>query len=275
MARPRELDPSSSIGAYFGSEVRRYRMDSNISQERLGEIINYSGGMVCMVETSRRTPPLDFAERVDAALDTGGALTRLWPLVHRTTFPSWFRGFVEMEATASKLQIYDVQTITGLLQTEDYARAVIEALREERADEDVMARMERQRILMGGAAPRLWVVVDEAVLRRPIGGPEVMHEQLRRLTELTSNKRVVLQVLPFSSGAHACMNGALTVLSFDEGPDVAYVEGPGSGQLVSEPEQVERCQLRYDLLRATALSPRESMALIRRVMEELTHDRQA
>lgn len=269
MARPRELDPSSSIGAYFGSEVRRYRMDSNISQERLGEIINYSGGMVCMVETSRRTPPLDFAERVDAALDTGGALTRLWPLVHRTTFPSWFRGFVEMEATASKLQIYDVQTITGLLQTEDYARALMEAVREEAVDQLVTARLERQRILAGLSAPWLWVIVDEAVLRRPIGGLQVMREQLDRLAALALNRRIVLQVLPFSAGAHACTDGALTVLSFDEGPDVVYVEGPGSGQLISEPDHVAKCQLRYDLLRAAALSPEASVALIRAVMEEM------
>jgi hypothetical protein len=235
----------------------------------LGQLINYTGAMVCMVETNKRTPPRDFAENADKVLETGGALTRLWPLVHRGNFPSWFQGFVEMEASATKLQIYDVQTVTGLLQTEEYARAVITALRDAEVDKLVAARLERQRILTRPEPPFLWLVIDEGVLRRRIGGPTVMREQLKRLVELSSSPRMVLQVLPFGAGAHACTDGAFTVLSFDEGVDAAYVEGLGNGQLISQPEHVERCQLRYDLVRADALSPSDSVAFIRKVMEEL------
>jgi hypothetical protein len=269
MGRSRELDPSSSIGAYFGSEVRRYRTGAGMSQERLGQLINYTGAMVCMVETNKRTPPRDFAENADEVLETGGALTRLWPLVHRGNFPSWFQGFVAMEESATKLQAYESQTVPGLLQTEEYARAVIGAGRLADTDERVAARMARQRILAAPGTRRFWAVIDEAVLRRPVGGPNVMGDQLKRLADLAVDVRMVLQVLPFSAGAHACMDGALTILSFDEGEDVAWAEGPGSGQLISQPNDVERCQHRYDLVRADALSPSDSVALIHRVMEEM------
>src|SRR5215469_8916492 len=103
MAAPLELDPSSSVLAYFGSELRRFRVAAGLSQERLGEVVNYTGALVGLVETAKRTPSRDFAELCDQALETDGALSRLWPLVNRGSFPSWFRGFVELEATATSI----------------------------------------------------------------------------------------------------------------------------------------------------------------------------
>jgi transcriptional regulator with XRE-family HTH domain len=268
MVQPRELDPSSSVAAYFGSELRRFRTAADLSQDRLGEIVNYTGALVGMVETARRSPSRDFAERCDAALNTEGALIRIWPLVQRGNFPSWFRGFVELEATATAIHTFEVQAIPGLLQTAEYARTVFQAGRENVIEELVTARLERQIILSYPTPPLLWVVIDEAVLCRRVGGNEVMNGQLKKLVEAAASQRIVVQVLPYDAGAHACMDGALTILSFAEGPDVVYLEGPGSGQLINRPEEVAKCQLRYDLVRAAALSPTASVDMIRAAMEE-------
>ncbi|HEV2638159.1 MAG TPA: helix-turn-helix transcriptional regulator [Actinocrinis sp.] len=269
MVLPRELDPSSSVAAYFGSELRRYRTAADLSQGRLGEIINYTGALVGLVETAKRTPSRDFAERCDDALNTDGALGRLWPLVNRGNFPSWFRGYVELEATATSIATFEVQAVPGLLQTADYARAVLSAGRPGDVEEKVIARLERQHVLEQAAPPLLWAILDEALLRRPVGGTATMRAQLKRLAELAGAQRIVLQVLPFGTGEHACMDGAMTILSFAEGPDVVYLEGPGNGQLINQPEQVDQCQLRYDLVRAAALSPAASVDMICAAMEEL------
>jgi transcriptional regulator with XRE-family HTH domain len=269
MAAPLDLDPASSVLAYFGSELRRYRGAAGLSQERLGEIVNYTGALIGMIETAKRTPTRDFAERCDAALNTDGALIRLWPLVNRGVFPSWFRGFVELEATATSILSFSVQVVPGLLQTESYARAVLLAGRHPTVDDLVAARLDRQRILSRPKPPLLWVVLDEAVLRRRVGGPVVMREQLKRLVDSASSPRIVLQVLPFDVGAHAGTDGSLTILSFDEGSDAGYVEGIGSGQLMTGPEEVDRCRLVYDLVRAAALSPEASAEMISATMEEL------
>lgn len=268
MAAPLDLDPSSSVLAYFGSELRRYRIGAGLSQERLGEIIVYTGALVGMIETAKRTPTREFAERCDAALNTDGALARLWPLVNRGNFPSWFRGFVELEASATKIQSFEIMAVPGLLQIAGYARAMLQAGRHPDVDVLVTARLDRQRILSRPTPPLLWVVLDEGVLRRRIGSASVMRDQLKRLVQIAASPRIVLQVLPYDAGAHAGLDGPLTILSFAKDQDVAYVEALGSGQLVTRPEDVDRCQLVFDLVRAAALSPEASAEVIAAMIEE-------
>jgi hypothetical protein len=268
MAAPAELDPSSSVLAYFGSELRRYRVAAGLSQERLGQVINYTGALVGLVETAKRTPAREFAELCDAALETDGALSRLWPLVNRSNVPSWFRNYVELEPLARQIRTFEVQAVPGLLQTESYARAVLGAGHGVAVDELLTARMERQRIL-AQPTPLLWVVLDEAVVRRPVGGKEIMRGQLARLAELVAAQRIVLQVLPYAAGEHACMDGALSLLSLDDGQELAYVEVHGGGHLIDQTEAVQAAQLRYDLVRASALSPAASLQMLKAVMEEI------
>lgn len=269
MAAPAELDPSASALAYFGSELRRYRVAADLTQERLGEIVNYSGALVGLVETAKRTPTRDFAERCDVALGTDGVLSRLWPLVNRSNVPTWFRNYVELEPLARQIQTFEAQAVPGLLQTEGYARAVLGAGHSVAVDELLTARMERQRILEQDVPPLLWIVLDEAVVRRPVGGRAVMREQLARLIELVTAQRIVLQVLPYTAGEHACMDGALTILSLDDGHTVVYVEVHGGGHLIDQMEAVQAAQLRYDLVRASALSRTASVEMLRAAMEEL------
>lgn len=265
--KPRDLDPASSVLAYFGSELRRYRTAAGLTQERLGEVISYTGSLVGQVETARRPPTREFAERCDAALDTDGALGRLWPLVSRAGFPSWFRGFVELEASATGIRSFQSQVVHGLLQTPAYARAVLGAGLHDDLDDQVAARLDRQTILARPNPPHLWVILDESVLHRPIGGARVLHDQLAHLLRSADSRRVVIQVLPYRTGAHAGLNGSLTLLSLPEGTDVAYTESYGTSQLTTDQQSVRRCTLRYDLLRAAALSPDESAAAIASAME--------
>lgn len=269
MVAPRELDPSASVLDYFGSELRRLRIKAGLSQERLGEIVNYTGALVGLVEIAKRSPSRDFAERCDGALGGDGVLTRLWPLVSRSGLPGWFQDYAGLEARAVEIRTYQAQVVHGLLQTEDYARAVLRPARPEDLDGLTDARMKRQEILTRDDPPRLWMVLDEAALRRGVGGRDVMRSQLRRLLDYRETPRVVVQVMPFGAGAHAGLNGSFTLLSFDDSPELAYSEGYGRGQILTEPSEVERAGVKYDLLRAAALSPDDSAELIAQVLEEV------
>jgi hypothetical protein len=160
--------------------------------------------------------------------------------------------------------------VPGLLQTEDYARAILRAGRprdgEAEIERLVAARMARQAILTREHPPLLWVVLNEAVLRRPVGGRAVMRAQIAHLAAAAQSRHTVIQVLPFAAGEHAEMGGARVIVSLPDEGDVVYVEGPGSGQIIGTPEEVAECALRFDLLRAVALSPDESVAMIAKMI---------
>lgn len=267
MAAPLDLDPSSSALAYFGSELRRYRDAAGLSQERLGVIINYTGALVGMIETARRTPTREFAEACNAALNTDGTLGRLWPLVNRLNYPKWFRPFVKHESTATSIHTWEPQVIPGLLQTGAYAHALLMACWSEDAEQKVAARLERQRILTRPTRPELWAIVDESAIRRPVGGSAVMQEQLALLAK-SATRRIVLQIMPLGVGAHAGTDGGMTIFGFRDSSDVVYAETPTDGHLTGDSNIVARCRFRYDLLRAAALSPEASAELIRSAMEK-------
>lgn len=154
----------------------------------------------------------------------------------------------------------------------DYARAVLRAGRprdtDEQIEQHVAARLRRQEILTRDKPPLLWVVLDEAVLRRPVGGLEVMRAQLVRLLEASAAPDTVLQVLPFAAGEHANMSGPMTIMTLPDVGEVVYVEGPGSGQVIARTEDVADSVLLFDMLRATALSPADSAAMIAEMIGE-------
>ena len=177
---------------------------------------------------------------------------------------------VELEATASRIETFECQNIPGLLQTESCARTLFSCYWPyEDVDQRVTTRLERQQRVLSPTGPTVWVVVDEAVLRRPIGNADTWREQLKHLADIALSRRIVLQVLPFSVGAHSCTDGNMVLLGFTEGPDVAYADGLGGGRLIEQPEEVENCRYRYNLVRAAALSPEASVSLITAAMEEV------
>lgn len=272
MPRPRELDPGESPLALFGAELRHYRLAAELSQEQLGERTSYSAALVGAVETARRMPTEEFAQRCDAALQTGGALRRLRErlkdyLKHQA-YPAWFRGWPTVEAEAVVLGCWEPMVVPGLLQTQAYARAVLRTRvmdTREQIEELVAARMSRQEILARDEPPMLWVVIDEAVLRRPVGGPDVMRGQLDHLGEVAQRTRIVLQVVPMSVGAHEGLRGAFVIAELDSATSIVYQDTAVSGQIVERAEDVAVVQLTWDTLRAEALSRTVSLELIEEV----------
>jgi transcriptional regulator with XRE-family HTH domain len=267
MSALRDLDAASSVLAFFGAELRRLRTAAGMSQEELGQQISYSGSLVGMVETARRAPTRDFAERCDAALETGGALARLWPLVSQESLPRWFRPFAEVERTATSIRSWEPLVLPGLLQTEDYARALITAWQpgdgREAVQQQVTSRMERQQLLDRDDPPLLWMIIGEAALRNPVGGPAVLREQLARLLKREAeHPKIIVQVVPLDAGAHPGLEGPLVLVTRRGEPDMAYLEVQGRGQLVESSDEVARYGLLYDLLRAVALPPDASREMI-------------
>lgn len=262
------IDPGESPAAFFASELRRFREDAGLSQRELGTKIGYSEQAVGMIELAKRTPTEAFAKGCDEALPTDGALWRMWPLVKRASVHRWFQEYIELEAKATSIHSWDPQNVPGLLQTEAYAHEIIAAYRGPDTEVLVAARMARQESVLVPGGPQVWAVIDEAVLRRPIGSRDVWLEQLSHLVELGRSPNRIVQVLPFTSGAHAGSDGAVILLGFDDGPDIAFADGPEQGRAVERNEVARGFRLRYDLVRAQALSPEASLRLIESVIKE-------
>ena len=267
-------DGQVSALALFSEELRRARSAAGLTQDQLGERIGYSPSLVAHVETGSRAPSLDFARRGDEVLSTGWLLARLQPFVRSEAYPAWFRDWVEIEREAVSLRWFEPLLIPGLLQTEEYARAVLAAAHpaspEDEVERLVSARMDRQAILDHAAPPLLWVILDEGVLTRPVGGPAVMRDQIERLVKAARRPRIVLQVVPAGVGAHAGLAGQFAIASFDGPPDVVYLDNALAGQVVERPGDVARVALLYDILKAEALSPRASADLARKAIEQWT-----
>jgi transcriptional regulator with XRE-family HTH domain len=258
----------------FSEELRRARARVGLTQDQLAEKVAYSPSLVAHVETGTRAPSADFAARADAALDTDGLLSRMQPFVRSEAYPAWFRDWVEIEREATTLRWFEPLLIPGLLQTEEYARAILQAAHPASTDDDVdrlvSARMDRQSILTRDDPPLLWVIIDEGVLTRPVGGAQVMREQIDGLIGAARRPKVMLQVVPLGSGAHPGLAGQFAIASFDDSPDVAYLDNALAGQVIERADDISRVALLYDILKAEALSPRATVDLARKVIERWT-----
>ncbi|MYT70882.1 MULTISPECIES: helix-turn-helix transcriptional regulator [unclassified Streptomyces] len=263
------LDPSASPLDYYGFELRRHREAAGLTQKQLGQIVNYTGSLVGQIETARKLPTPEFSERCDAALGTDGLLSRLVGLVLRSQLPVWFQQVAELEARAEEISTFQTHMVHGLLQTRAYASAVLGTMDRENLDDRAEVRLARQRILEKDQQPVFWAILGEAALLQKVGDePEVMRDQLAHLLDYEAHPYVNVQVLPFSAGAHAGLQGSYNLYRFPTDPPIVYTEGYGQGHPTANPTTVKDCSLRYDHLQAAALSLADSARLIRRVMEE-------
>ncbi|MFF4171808.1 Scr1 family TA system antitoxin-like transcriptional regulator [Streptomyces sp. NPDC001744] len=269
MVNIRSLDPSASPLDYYGAELRRLREEAGLNQGQLGSIVYCTGSLIGQIETAKKVPTRKFSEQLDAALMTGGTFSRLVGLVLKSQLPTWFQPYAEMEARATYIYSFQAGVVDGLLQTPEYAREVLRTRSEgEDLDAKVAARVERQRVLGRDTPPLCWVVMTEAVLRQEVGGREVMRAQLAHLLRMQEQEWVKIQILPFEAGAHAGLMGSFNLLRFDDDPDIVYTEDFIQGHMTANPSAVREGFLRYDHLRAAALSVEESAQLIARIMEE-------
>ncbi|MEV7012391.1 helix-turn-helix transcriptional regulator [Streptosporangium sp. NPDC051022] len=270
MPPSRELDSRSSPLAFFAAELRRLRDQAGWTQEQLAEAISYSATLVGMVETAQRNPSRDFVERCDRMLNTGGTLMRVWPILGQVAYPPWFREWVEIERQAHTLRNWQPLVFPGLLQTPDYARALLKgrrAVAEERIEELVAARIERQSLLHGANPPLLWAVIDESMLYRRVGSPEIMRGQIAAVIAAMENRYVSVQIMPGDVAVTAGLSGAFVIASVTGGADTAYVDCAAEGRITDHPRDVAEIRMRYEELRTEAMSPRASIDLMTKVME--------
>ena len=273
----RDLDATRSPIAFFGAELRRVRTAAGMSQDQLGRDLRFSGDLVGKVETCQRAPTPDFAAGCDQVFPhLDGLFTRLMELARRWNgpHPQWFRDWVDAEREATSLRTWQPMLVPGLLQTRDYARAILGANPD--SDDDayddidghVAARLGRQAILDRPRPPVLWVVLDESVLHRCVGSPKVMHEQLLHFANLADRPRITIQVVPARVGVHAGLLGGFAIASAPGTPDIVYLETSADGLVAEKPSVVVQVTLRFDTLRAVALPKDDSLNLILKVAEE-------
>ncbi|WP_399926574.1 Scr1 family TA system antitoxin-like transcriptional regulator [Streptomyces kanamyceticus] len=278
MTRPKDLDPSSNPRAFLGSELRHARERAGLSQEALGAPLFVSGTFIGQLEAGTRRMHLEYARHFDETLGTEDFFTRNCGALAKSKYPDHFAEAAEAEAVAVSIRQYATLLIPGLLQTKAYAEEVFRAYHptatQEAIDADVSARLERARLLDDPTTPLLWTVLDEAVLRRMVGGGPVMAEALRHVARLAREHRIIMQVLPFAAGAHAAMDGPLKLMEFEDAPQLSFVEAPDMGKLLDDPATVTRHTLMFNLLQAAALSPKESLALIESVAQDYEHGEQ-
>ncbi|WP_016906037.1 helix-turn-helix domain-containing protein [Streptomyces xiaopingdaonensis] len=272
-ARPRELTPDRGARHLFGAKMRTHRERAGISLEGLAEVVNISRSHLSRIETAEAMPPPSLPAALDAAFGTDGIFAELYALASREIHPDQFRRRMELEARARLIEEYAGQIVPGLVQTPDYARAqfVVSGpkAQPEEIEQLLAARMSRQSLLSSNSAPDLSLILDEAVLRRSFGDAPTMRAQLARLVDLSLTPTSVVQVLPFAHGGHALLGGTLTLMTLEDGSRVAYEESISTGTLLEDLGVAADRQRAYDLLRASALSPKDSAGFIRSVMEEL------
>lgn len=269
-------------------ELLRRREAAGLTREEAARQIEWSTSTIFRIETGRSRPQ---PGNVRVLLELYGVsgperdgLIRLarearqpgWWHSFRDVLPNPYEVFIGLEAGAASIRNFEPVVVPGLLQTEEYARQMSRGGPRELDREDierrVEVRMERQRILAREDRPRLWAVIDEAVIRRVVGGPEVMREQLRHLIECAEQGKTTLQVVPFGAGAHAGTTGPFIILDFPEptDPSVVYVETLAGDLYLEERADVDRYTLAFDRLLAAALHPDDSVRLVQQVAGTMT-----
>ncbi|WP_406316833.1 Scr1 family TA system antitoxin-like transcriptional regulator [Streptomyces sp. NBC_00118] len=262
----------------YGGHLKALREAAGLTQEHLSEQAIMSRSHIAHIEAGRRKPSLDDARRLDKVLKTGGIFEKFLPSQGEGTVAEHFAEALELERHATTIRVYGPKLVPGILQTRGYARAVLDSgyppkTAEER-DKLLVTRLQRAQLLDHFKSPVVWTLLDEAVLRRPVGGPSTMCQQLCHIADLGDSHRIRVHVLPFSVGLHALLEGFVSLMWFEDQPPVAYVEGLSTGRVLEFPSTVRACQVAYDHAMGDALSHRKSLALIRSIAEDYEHDAQ-
>ncbi|RAN92935.1 helix-turn-helix domain-containing protein [Micromonospora saelicesensis] len=287
---PAEGGPTSGptvLRMLLGAQLRRLRESSGVTREGAGWEIRSSESKISRMELGR----VGFKERDVADLLTlygvtedheRDALLKLardanspgWWHRYGDVLPSWFQSYLGLEAAAALIRSYEVQFVPGLLQTPEYARAVVllghGAAGPGEIDRRVALRMQRQQLLQRQNPPQLWAVVDEAALRRPIGGAEVMRGQLTALIEATKSPHIRLQVIPFAAGGHAAAGGAFTILRFgdQELPDIVYIEQLTSAIYLDKRDDLDYYAVAMERLCVEAEPPERTAEILSRLLDD-------
>lgn len=275
---------------WLAHELKRLRIEADLSRKEVAAELRCTPGKLHYIETAVVAPRVRDLEEILFDLyevpndrrehylqAARNARKRGWweKQDESATVPKWFSLYLGLEQGASEIYAWETQLIPGLLQTEAYAHAVISGAVAEQSDEEieklVNLRVARQSILSGDEAIRLWTVVDEAALRRGVGGPRVMREQIEHIQAIASYPRVTVQVLPQTSGTHAGMLGSFSILGFPapSDPGLIYVEYRTGAMYLEQPSEIKDHQIAFEHLRLAALKPEPSRSFLTEIMEEL------
>ncbi|MEV1037866.1 helix-turn-helix transcriptional regulator [Streptomyces sp. NPDC050204] len=268
----KELNPEASPQAAFGARLRRLREERGWTQDHVGALVGCTGRHISALETGRKSPTLPFSRRVDVALDTtntADSFEREWREIKHGNLLEGFPEYVGYEGRAAEIRLFQIGIIPGLLQTQEYAKALANgdvwrgSITPEQAEERVSFLAQRQAALTRARPPMLIVVMDESCIRRPIGGPEVMESQIQKLADIAALPNTVLQVAPFGIGERRPFNLPVNLLTLPDRSMVSYAESHSQGNVDRESASVLPLLTAYHQLQAEALSQTASVAMIK------------
>ncbi|MFF3334728.1 Scr1 family TA system antitoxin-like transcriptional regulator [Streptomyces sp. NPDC002888] len=250
----------------YGDWLKQQREAAGLTQQQLADVTVMTRSHIAHIEAGRRIPSREDARRLDTALNTGDVLSSFLP-AQDVAVADYFEAARQLEQQAVMIREFALSFVPGILQTRAYARAVLGTafprVSEEECDRRLVTRLERAEILDDPVTPVVWALLDEAVLRRQIGGPDVMAQQLGHLVQLGESGRIQVHVMPFSLGVHPLLSNMLTLMWFEDQPPAAYGEGLHMGKLHDTPSVVQDLQHRYDFALGNALPLKESLVLLR------------
>ncbi|KAA0942795.1 helix-turn-helix domain-containing protein [Streptomyces apricus] len=267
-----EDEEAAAVLRAVGRQIRAWREAAGMRQPELGAAIGYGEEMVSSVERGRRVPKPEFLDKADEVLGAGGKLSAMRKDVEEARYPKKVRDLAKLEEEAGELGSYDSHHVHGLLQTPEYARALYgmrrPAYSDEEIDRHVTARMARKASFERTPRPLFTFVQEETTLRRPIGGKMVLRQQLEYLVEISKLRHVEIQVMPTDCEDHAGMAGSIRLLKLRSGKTLGHTEAQLHSRLISDPRDVQILEMRYGMIRAQALTPRESLVFIEKLLGE-------
>jgi transcriptional regulator with XRE-family HTH domain len=253
MARRRTLATE-----YFGAELRRTREEAGMSREELGKLTGYVAGTIAQLEIGERFPQEKFIAWLGDHFQTGRFTLIYNKLLRRDAYPESFRPWIDIEQEATALRSFELTLVPGLLQTEDYARELLQSFGDD-VDSKLAARMERQAILEREPAPQAIFLISEAALRQPVGNGEIMHRQLAKIA--TAAEQWIIQVVPLTAETYIRLDGSFSIATVD-GADMVYTPAQLRGYVIDSPELVAEAKWRWDAIRSEALPRKQSKDLI-------------
>ncbi|MET9886371.1 helix-turn-helix transcriptional regulator [Streptomyces sp. NPDC006430] len=271
-----DVDPEDEQGvavvAALGRQLKAWRETAGMRPADFGAAIQYGEDQVRKVEAGKRIPRPEYLDRADEVLNAGGKIKAMKADLEQVRYPKKVRDLAKLERRAAEISVYSTHVVHGLLQTADHARALFEMRQPAHSQDEVerytAARVARQSVFGRAPAPAISFVHEASALCRPIGGTMVWRHQLERLLEVGQMRNVSLQVMPTSREAHAGMDGGIEILKFEDGTAVGRSEGAFNGRPVSDPKRLRILELRYGIIRAEALTPRESRDFIKELLGE-------
>ncbi|GGS59786.1 helix-turn-helix domain-containing protein [Streptomyces violaceus] len=271
-----EVDPDDewcvAVLATVGRQLRLRRESVGMRAADFAVAVGYGEDLVYKVEGGKRIPRQEYLDKADEVLGAGGLVAAAWEDVKKVRYPKKVRELGKLEGKAVEIALYECHIIPGLLQTPEHARSVIGAAQPPYSPDDVermvAARLARQSVFERSPAPALSFVLEEGVLRRPIGGTMVWRQQLERLLEVGRLHNVVLQVMPMNCDTHSGLDGRIELLKFPDGTAVGRSDGAFNGRPIHELKHLRILELRYGTIRAQALSPRESLVFVEQLLGE-------